>query len=103
MKSELGGAVPAVETAKLDEPALRVLYDATLGQFRQGMTQQAVRQPDPAARGLLNLMREVHARAAAVRVSGGVTAVLLLIYGALVTYFIVGLFVVLVLMKATAT
>lgn len=90
---ERTGEVPAVETQRLEEPVLRSLYEATREQFGSALAPQALKAPDQAAKTLLAFMREVHARAARAKVTVGTTVVLLLVYGALITYFVVGLVV----------
>lgn len=97
---ERAGQAPAVDTEKLEEPALRMLYDATRDQFAAAVAQQAVKTPELAAKTLVTFMREVHARAARPPVTLGTTVVLLLVYGALVTYFVVGLVVAVMLTRA---
>ena len=96
------GEVPAVETSKLEEPVLRSLYEATHQQFGPALAPQAVKAPDQAAKTLVAFMREVHARAARAKVTVGTTVVLLLVYGALVTYFVVGLVVAVMLTRSPA-
>lgn len=99
LKARLG-EVPAVDTAKLDEPVLRALYDATREQLN--LAEHAAKQPDAAAKNLATFMREVHALAARPRISAGMTALLLLVYGALITYFVAGVFIAAVFAEAGA-
>jgi uncharacterized membrane protein len=99
LKARLG-EVPAVDTAKLDEPALRAVYDATREQL--SLAEHAAKQPDAAAKNLVTFMREVHALAARPRISVGMTALLLVVYGALITYFVAGVLIAAVFAQAGA-
>jgi hypothetical protein len=86
-------ATAVTDTAKLDEPTLRLLYQDTRAHFAQVVAQQATNNVPLAARTLAGFMRDVHARAVRQVPTPGASVMLMLIYFALVTYFVVGLIV----------
>lgn len=96
------GATPPADTGQLDTPTLRLLYDDTRAHFSKVVAQQAASNVGAAAKTLANFMREVHARAARQVPSTGAAVLLMLIYAALVTYFIAGVFAVMVMASPAA-
>lgn len=83
-----GGLDASVATGELPEPQLKALFNEVMSQFAS----LAARQ-EPQLRQCVALMREVHLRVTRVPPSLGVTVVLLAVYGALITYFVIGVVV----------